>query len=303
MFSLVSLFIVGPLLGAIAVAPLALAQDWKWREKRALLWAGVGAEVLALLVASSIFGLATLPLSIPVLLCGASYLAYKNDPFFANLAGKACKRSLAALEVLVFGSPEDAHCGDSCEDFAQPAPAARPAETQAAKVRPATQEVPVPAICPMPRKPLSEQEVLEQLLREVARLQQWAARPEAERVALAQLTEQARSTESALNAAVEQLKTGTINWKDICAHIEGLKRHQLPAELSNSLDGLVAERAEKLDDTRHHVGDLSQQLRSTTGELKKKLDKPVLSPEQVINSADEALRAADAVSAEPEKQS
>ncbi|MBX9685093.1 MAG: hypothetical protein K2X27_00250, partial [Candidatus Obscuribacterales bacterium] len=220
MTTLLSLFLLGPLLGLVSVAVLSCVPRYKWQQQRFVSWSCVAGTVLAQFVLSSLLGTAALLTAVPVVLAYAAYVASKNDPSFERGFGKARSRGFAAAKVLLFGAPKaDEPADDEAQfnaaDFVKP-------QSQTAAPKPEApaggkawwqknDAEPQPVICPMPVKPLTEQQLLEALLQEVGRLQSWAARPEAERIAVAELTSQARDTETALNDAVKQLQNGTVN--------------------------------------------------------------------------------------------
>lgn len=280
-----------------------------WRQQRTLTWAMAAIVVLVCTVASFVFG-AQLMLAAVAFLAFTVYGAFKNDAefsatltkdgietgkFFVGVAREAATPLLKKIGIAGSARP--------VVTTAPVRPTASPAPVSTAPT-PAVQPAPQVAAPAAPAKmELSEEEVLQQLLVEIGRLQQWTARPEAERTALVQLSADVRNTKDALNEAVEQLRTGTVNWNKICEHVAGLKQHDLPETLSQSLDALVSERAGKLDETRKTVDDVSGKLRQSSGQLKAKLETPVLSPEDVIEAANDAIETADAVTAEARKRS
>ncbi|MBX9573842.1 MAG: hypothetical protein K2X77_33405 [Candidatus Obscuribacterales bacterium] len=283
-----------------------------WRQQRTLTWAMAAIVVLVCTVASFIFG-GELMLAAVAFLAFTVYGSFKNDAeysralakdsietgkSFVGVAREAAIPLLAKLRFRTSSIPVRTTVSHPAIVPARKAPVS-PAPAPVVQAEPMQEPAPAaPA-----KTELSEEEVLQQLLVEIGRLQQWTARPEAERTALVHLSADVRSTEAALNEAVLQLRTGTVNWNKICEHVAGLKQHDLPETLSQSLDALVSERAGKLDETRKTVDDVSGKLRQSSGELKAKLETPVLSPEDVIEAANDAIETADAVTAEARKRS
>jgi hypothetical protein len=293
------------LVGLAAGYAFTTKQASIWIAQRNLVWAMTAIAVLSTIVGGFIFGA-------EIMLAGVAFLgvtvygSFKNDAVFSGLA---TKNSVEIGRLFVgFAREEGNKLINRLVDrtmvrkpdvVTEPRrPASAPVSAPAPQAAP-KQDAPVAPVATIER---GEEEVLQELLVEIGRLQQWTARPEAERASLSQLSADVRNTEAALNEAVLQLKTGTVNWNKIVEHVDGLKQHDLPETLTQSLDSLVAERAGKLEDTRKTVGEVSDKLRQSSGQLKAELDKPVLSPEDVIDSANEAIEAADAISADARKQ-
>lgn len=299
----VTLFIISGLVGLLGGFVLSKADADSWRNRRVFIWTRVATALLISVLFSFIAGAELLAAAGVFLVC-AVYLSFKHDPEFSTTK---------AQEALLVTTLLAAAVGDIFWQLIKKVSSPNPAEPPKSTRRPLATRADFSQKSPAPQKQdaapaapkaafvsgtgMSEQEVLQKLLLEIGRLQKWTARPEAERATLVQLSSDVKKTETALNEAVLQLKNGTVDWRQICEHVEGLKQHQLPDELSKSLDALVAERAGKVEDTRKTVGEVSAKLRDTTGELKQQLEKPVLSPEELIDSANTALRAADELSA------
>lgn len=291
------LFIAGALAGGLGTYFLRKEDPSAWRQRRAQVWGKVAVGLLLSFVLSYLLG-AELLIAAAIVIVYATYASFKYDT--ENSVATA-ERSIAVTELLSSAIVNAAarqlrNLGLIAEK--QPvkprASVARPVATAPASgdQNKATELKADPA-----SPGLSEEAALQQLLVEIGRLQQWTARPEAERATLVQLAADVRNTETVLNAAVLQLKNGTVDWHKICGHVEGLKQHDLPEDLARSLDALVADRAGKLDETRKTVGEVSGKLRGSTGELKQHLDKPVQSPEELIDAANNAIRAAEELSA------
>lgn len=296
------------LAGSAAGFAFCAKQASIWLQQRNLTWAMTAIAVLITVVASFIFG-AELLLAGVAFLGFTVYGSFKNDPefsvtvtknsveigkMFVSIARDAATPLLKKLPI--GGGSTIAPMIPAPRRPATPAPA--PVATPKPQAAPKQDAPQAPAVTSV----RGEEEVLQELLVEIGRLQQWTARPEAERASLSQLSADVRNTEAALNEAVLQLRTGTVNWNKICEHVDGLKQHDLPETLAQSLDSLVSERAGKLDETRKTVGEVSDKLRQSSGHLKAELEKPVLSPEDVIDSANEAIEAADAISADARQQ-
>ena len=321
MLTFTNMFVVGPLVGLCAIKLLMLAHRIKnlvlakdQKEQRRLLNAIVVLFELGAIGFLALFcGVGIVFLSFPMLLVAQFIVAGEDDDDNPNrvaieAAYRRCsaKVSFFAQKILHYaGKLQEAH---KRSRSAQQAPVSENVTVQASTNDNVTVQTTandavsetvqasshlVPSTCP--RTSYNEEQLLQQLVTKVGQLQQWAARPEADRKAVAELTKQARELEEALFAAVRTLDTGTTDWKDICTHIEALSRHQLPAELSSALNELAKQRAGKLDDTRTDVAQLSNQLRSTANELKEKISTPVLSPEEVIETADAALLSAQQI--------
>lgn len=293
------------LAGLAAGYAFSTKQAATWCAQRQLVWAISAIAVLSTIVASFIFGA-------EILLAGVAFLgvtvygSFKNDAEFSQ---STTKNSIEIGRLFVGFAREQTNA--LINKVAGRTVPRAPVVTARSPAAPVSTPVAVVSPTPAPKQDVpqapvvmerGEEELLQELLVEIGRLQQWTARPEAERTALSQLSADVRNTEAALNEAVLQLKTGTVNWNKIVEHVTGLKQHDLPETLSQSLDSLVAERAGKLDETRKTVGEVSGKLRDSSTQLKAQLEKPVLSPEAVIDSANHAIEAADAISADARKQ-
>ena len=301
MGTFINVFVLGPLLGLLTIQLLARVHQIKNRvlpksknELRVLVnGVAVIFELIGMCAISMFLGAGILALSVPMLLIAQLIIAGEDageDNVKAKMVIETYQRWSTRFKLVAQITFN--HGRVLVQSYTS---SRSPRSSENATVG-TTEKTPTraePISCP--RKPLSEQELLQQLVAKVAQLQQWASRPESDRVAVAELTKQARDLEEALNAEVQKLETGTTDWKDICSHIEGLNRHQLPAELSSALNELVQERAAKLDTNRDDVALLSSELRATADNLKQKLTTRSLSPEEVISSANAALDSAEQV--------
>jgi hypothetical protein len=295
--SLIALFVVGPLFGMAALhfaeqslnGPSGVRAVFDFALQQASMF-------LAAVTMSMMLGSGVLVLSVPMILVAVYVYYCDGESLFAQMVLASYHRLFAAFQRIGSAMQNGAQ---RASEFRRSSYAKEAVAKESVSESVETINRVVPVICP--RTSVSEQELLQALVVKIAQLQQWAARPESDRVAVAELTSQARKLEEALNEAVLKLDTGTTNWKEICSHIEGLSRHQLPSELSSALDALVQQRKDQLVDTRTDVADLSDKLRTTTGELKQKLATPVLSPEEVISSADVTLQSAEEVSSKSQQ--
>lgn len=320
MLTFVNVFVVGPLLAMLAIKVLAQVHKFKnlvlpksKNDERLMLnLVAVVLELAGLCFFSMFLGGGVLVLSVPMFLI-AQFIIAGEDAGDDNVKAKVARetyqrwsasfqlvgqRLLMRVQEIRKSRTSSAAQGQASQTVATSTSAPAPTSKAVAKPVVAGDRV-EPVVCP--RTSYSEEQLLQQLVVKVAQLQQWASRSESDREAVAELTKQARLLEEALFEAVQKLDTGTTDWKEICRHIEGLSRHQLPTELTNALDDLVKQRAGKLDDTRTDVAQLSNQLRATAGELKQKLAAPVLSPEEVISTADAALKSAEEVSSKAQQ--
>lgn len=192
---------------------------------------------------------------------------------------------------------------------AQRQPAAQPVRAEAPKPqRPAPQAAPL-RNCWDPRKwgqeseqelEATEAQVIQGLLVQMQKLQQAYLRPDSERQALQELVAATQRTEQSLREAVEQLKTGSVNWQDIKGHVDGLKQHELPAEVSVALEALLAQRASALQAGDASRKELTQQLLEKRDALAALQQKPLVTPEEAISGADQAL--AEAAEVNPPAQ-
>ena len=138
-------------------------------------------------------------------------------------------------------------------------------------------------------------QVIQGLLAQLAKLQQSYLRPESERMAMQNLVAATTNTEMLLRQEVEKLKTDTVNWRDVKGHVEGLKQHELSEAVSAALDALLCRRAANLKAGDASRKALLQQLQENRDALAALQQKPLVSPEQAISGADEALAEAASV--------
>jgi len=102
-----------------------------------------------------------------------------------------------------------------------------------------------------------------------------------------------------LRSAADDLKTGTLDWNGVTAHVTALKGHNLPGDVAATLDKLVADRASAVVVKKDQVGDLAGTLDGRRTALGALVNKPQLSPEAALAAAETALSEAAELTAPP----
>lgn len=291
-WTLLSLFILGPICGVVAwfvgafavlIVDLIVVSIWprntnfSMTKKQDYIFAG-GTALLGMAVAIEVlswFAGAVLTVSatvwIPVLL-GA--LVLHNEPE-ARARLKAAWR--AALQSIIYGASDTPADGSVQATTGQPSVLDR----------------------------------LESQQREVDALAEWVSLPEADRKERVRLIGSIGTTADTLTGQADELRRQRAERDEIALHAEGLKRHQIPQDLTAKLDETVATRNEAVEQRQQSVDQTSGALVSLTGELEAHRAKPrptLPSVDEVIAQARAAeleaqqVLSAQTQSAEPEAQ-
>lgn len=308
--TIVNLFFLGPLFGlSFAWLIPSTAPQYLWRNERARVWSTIAAFITGPLVAGWLFGGAAAALSAGgTYLSAAGLIGYWRDPQFPAQVARWRQRLLRTLTVLFTGLLKDSATSEPEADSGTHEQSARGGRDRFATQHgaPAAAEQSATAVpdaqvlswagWPKSANKLAVQpdeepdaQLLANLLQQVLKLQQWAARPDCERKALGALVSDTKATEQALLAAVGQVRDGTVNWNDIKSHVEGLKRHELPADVAAALETLVIKHGKGVATSQRTVAALSEKLKGNRNALASQLSNPPTSPDEAILSADVAL--------------
>ncbi len=309
MITLFLFFVLGPVLGFAGICAFTLISQCLWfginadckdfktalrnvpktfRANKLASWATIGVEVALLLLISPLLGYALTLSTIGSLLLLATFSACAEDGDFRHRVWS----SLNLIWDLVALRIERLRGTKSGARFSAPVVK----ETPRASCSSRSVSVPSAATAPAPRRVAvtrdPDAELLNELLGQVQKLQRWTVRPDAEKKQITELVAATAAAEAALRTAAGQLKDGTVDWNGITAHVTALKGHNLPAEVSATLDKLVADRAAAVAAKRGELGGLAGTLDGSRSALDALVTKPQLSPEEALAAAQTALNEA-----------
>lgn len=146
-----------------------------------------------------------------------------------------------------------------------------------------------------PRNATPTAAAITHLQQEIYKLQAFQALPDDERQKRILLVAEAKRTEELLRGANDELRGRIAAVESIKEHVSGLKQFELPEALAQSLDAFVGERNEAMLQNKSTRDELATKLKADKAALAAHISQPVLSPEDTIGSADEALAEADEI--------
>ena len=294
-------FIMGPLLGLLLVQvfPLFYGRQNDFKSHKYAVRIILGAECAALLLCAPLIGYLALLSSLLTLLTFFAIANYLGDPDFRAEVDRL------VAEVRARNASKSSSKGASKPK--QPFPQAttgkvRSGDSSSTPSLVTSRSTSSVDASSFPRAHTSDERLLKDLLDQVKTLQSWTLRTDSDRQALSALTNDTNTTDKALRTAVEQVHEGAVDWAAVDAHVSGLKRHDLPEEISLALNKLLAERSEAIHAGKMQVEDLAAKLSSHRHALQDAVSKPQLSPQEVLAAAELALVAASDLKQSDRKQ-